>query len=364
METKPSILYVDDEENNLFSFKAAFRRKYQVHTVLSGEEGLEALKEKEFCLVISDQQMPGMTGVEFLEQVSNHYPGVMTMILTGFSDVEAIIGAINKGNIFRYITKPWDERELQISIENALKLFNLRKNNQQLVSELEVKVKEQQKTLDLFRKYVPAEVVDQVLENDEESIFEGELRKVAMLMCDIRGFTAMSERWGPRDVVTFLNDYYALMTEAIKNHGGTVQQFVGDEVVGAFGAPVELENCSQNAVYCAIEMMGKLDQLNEKYRSVFGHDVKMGIGIHFGEVVAGNAGSEDFISYCVTGKTVNKARDLEGLTKELGNSILISEEVRRHINSDFDLEELALSNGASPQTEHEIFQLKGGWTNN
>ncbi len=136
MEKKEfSILYVDDEVHNLISFNATFRREYKVLTAESGREGLQIMHDKEVHLVLSDQRMPGMTGVEFLEQVRHQYPETIRMIITGFSDIDAVIGAINKGGVNRYINKPWDEREMRITIENARQLFGLQEEN--IVSQFE-----------------------------------------------------------------------------------------------------------------------------------------------------------------------------------------------------------------------------------
>ena len=147
---KYNILYVDDEEQNLISFKAAFRREYNIFTALSGEEGLKILHNHSVDLIITDQRMPHMTGIQFLEKVIPQYPDTVRMILTGFSDVEAIIGAINTGRVYRYITKPWDETELHMTIENACQLAELQSKNKQLILDLKQKVEEQEKILKLF----------------------------------------------------------------------------------------------------------------------------------------------------------------------------------------------------------------------
>ncbi len=324
---KFTILYVDDEKQNLISFKAAFRRDYSVKTALSGKEGMAILKKKNIHLIISDQRMPEMTGVQFLEKTLPENPDSIRMILTGFSDISAIINAINHGKVFRYVTKPWDERELKMTIENARQLYSLNEKNKILFKFLQQKVKEQEKTLKLFEKYVPAPVVEKVLRDSEDSIFEGELRKVAVLFCDIRGFTPICEKVAPKEIVSLLNDYYSLMTKSIKRYNGYVNQFVGDEVFAVFGAPINYNNNEENAVFCAVEMLELLKILNKKYIKILGEEIKIGIGINYGEVIAGNLGSEDRIDYSVTGDTVNTGKRIESLTKKSPNSILISENV-------------------------------------
>jgi serine phosphatase RsbU (regulator of sigma subunit) len=133
---RPSILYIDDEEDNLTVFHATFRRDFQIHLANSGKEGLEIMKEYDIQLVITDQRMPEMTGIEFLERIIPDYPDCIRMVLTGFSDVEAIIQAINKGRVYRYITKPWNKDELKITIDRALETYDLKQQNKKLIEDL------------------------------------------------------------------------------------------------------------------------------------------------------------------------------------------------------------------------------------
>jgi len=321
------LLYVDDEEHNLISFEATFRKEYKVHTAKSAEEGITAMRENDIKLVITDQRMPDMTGIQFLEKIAPEYPDTIRMILTGFSDIGVIIEAINSGRVFRYITKPWDENELRMTIENAKQLFGLQINNRELMTSLQQKVEEQEATLRLFIRYVPEQVVKKTLENSQEAIFQGELRNVAILFCDIRGFTPMSEELSPKEVVSFLNDYYTIMSEIVKQYNGNVNQFVGDEIFAAFGAPEMFPDNETNAVFCAIKMMENLAKLNEKYQEKFKREIQMGIGINFGEVVAGNVGSAERIRYSLSGDTVNTGKRIESITKDHPNSILISDSI-------------------------------------
>ncbi|MEM6263762.1 MAG: adenylate/guanylate cyclase domain-containing protein [Bacteroidota bacterium] len=323
-----SILYIDDEHHNLITFKAAFRREYRILTAQSGPEALEVLRNNEVGLVISDQRMPEMTGVEVLEKISREYPDTVRIILTGFSDVEAIINGINSGGIFRYITKPWEEQELRMTIENARQVHRLNRSNHRILSELQQKLEEQERLMRLFVRYVPEQVVTKALATtDMATMFEGEELNVAVLFCDLRGFTRMSEQLPPEIIVKFLNDYYSLMSMAIHHHHGSVTQFVGDEIFATFGAPVADVFNERNAVFCSLEMMDKLNQLNEQYASTLGSEICMGIGINAGPAITGNMGSEARINYAVTGETVNTGKRLEILSKEKDNSILISQAV-------------------------------------
>jgi response regulator RpfG family c-di-GMP phosphodiesterase len=135
---KITILYVDDEENNLFSFKATFRIKYQVLTALSGDEALKILAEKQVHIIITDQRMPEMTGVEFLEKVLEKFPDPMRILLTGYTDMEAVVDAVNKGKIFHYLAKPWNEEELDLTINRAYEKYNEKARLKEMNEKLEV----------------------------------------------------------------------------------------------------------------------------------------------------------------------------------------------------------------------------------
>lgn len=122
-EKKINILYVDDEENNLISFKATFRIKYNVQIAISAQQAMEILETKPIDIIITDQRMPNMTGVEFLESILDKYPDQMRILLTGYADMEAVIDAVNKGKIFHYLTKPWNEEELVMTIDRAYDMY-------------------------------------------------------------------------------------------------------------------------------------------------------------------------------------------------------------------------------------------------
>lgn len=131
-----NILYIDDEANNLVTFKANFRKHYKIFTAESAQEGLKILKKQTIQVIISDQRMPHMTGVEFLESILTDYPDPIRILLTGYSDVETIIQAINKGQVYRYILKPFNETELKVTIDNAFEVFYLREENKVLMKKL------------------------------------------------------------------------------------------------------------------------------------------------------------------------------------------------------------------------------------
>lgn len=135
---KITVLYVDDEENNLISFKATFRLKYQVFTAISGAKALEIVRNNAIDVIITDQRMPEMTGVEFLEEIIKIDPDPMRILLTGYTDMAAVVDAVNKGKIFHYLNKPWSEEELDQTIQRAYELYAERKQILETYSKLEV----------------------------------------------------------------------------------------------------------------------------------------------------------------------------------------------------------------------------------
>lgn len=131
-----NVLYVDDEIHNLNSFKAGFRRVFNVFTAESAVEGRKILDTEEINIVITDQRMPITTGIEFLESIIPDYPDPIRILLTGYADITAVIDAINRGKVYRYLQKPWMEEELKISIEKAFEVYILRKENKELTAKL------------------------------------------------------------------------------------------------------------------------------------------------------------------------------------------------------------------------------------
>jgi response regulator RpfG family c-di-GMP phosphodiesterase len=135
-EEKIRILYVDDEENNLQAFKATFRRDYKVFVAISASEGERILREEEIDIIITDQRMPEKTGVEFLESIIPTHPKPIRLLLTGYTDIQAVIDAINKGQVYHYLTKPWEEEYLRTVIKNAFEVYSLRRENERLTQAL------------------------------------------------------------------------------------------------------------------------------------------------------------------------------------------------------------------------------------
>lgn len=337
---KPTILYVDDELNNLSTFKAAFRRYYNILTASKAMDALEILRNNQVDLIITDQRMPEMTGVQFLEAVIPEYPGPTRMILTGFSDIEAIMKAVNTGAVLRYITKPWNEVELKQIIDMGFKFQELDKSKKLLLQGLEDKLANQKKAIELFEKYTTDKtLIKQALQSDQEDLVsEGEYRIVTSLFSDIRSFTTLSSGLDPKELVTYLNQYFSIMVDCVVKNHGAVYRLVGDGLWAIFGWPVSTLQNQLNAVQCALDMIKALDEFNNLTSKKLHHTTTIGIGISTGEAVVGQIQSEHFTSSVVIGESIDVAASIEDLTRGLSNTILITDATYQAVKNHIEVE--------------------------
>lgn len=148
-QEKIRILYVDDEENNLQAFKATFRRIYEIYLANSAKEAREVLLNHDVQIILTDQRMPDETGVDFLASIIPSSPDPIRILLTGYTDIQAVIDAINKGQVYHYLTKPWEEEYMKNVISNAFEVYSLRRENRRLTDDLIGKNKELQSMLNL-----------------------------------------------------------------------------------------------------------------------------------------------------------------------------------------------------------------------
>ncbi len=324
-----NILYVDDEENNLNSFRAALRRDYNVFTALSGEEGMEILLKNDIHVVVTDQRMPHMTGVQFLQHIPGDQDNIR-IILTGFTDMESIIEAINTGKVYRYIKKPWDKDELKITIDNAVETVMLRRNNKKLIYELQVnneqlEVKVQQRTREIERQKEIIEAAkaqsDSLLLNILPDEIAEELKKfgksyarkhnqVSVLFSDIKGFSSMAETLTPVKLVTQLDEVFGAFDNIIAKYGMEKIKTIGDAYMCACGLPLPDEENAVKAVKAGMDMQRFLNEfgLANKIQNLPVFEVR--IGIHTGPLVAGVVGLKKF-AYDIWGDTVNLASRME-----------------------------------------------------
>jgi len=179
----------------------------------------------------------------------------------------------------------------------------------------------------MFGRYLSTEVMNSLIENPSALELGGERRKVTIMMTDLRGFTALSERLEPEKVVEMLNVYFEIMVDLILKYNGTINEIIGDALLVIFGAPQEMPERTQEAIACAIEMQNAMEAVNEQNCSQGLPELEMGIGINETEAIVGNIGSSKRSKYTVVGSGVNITSRIESYT--VGGQILISESVRK-----------------------------------
>lgn len=131
-----NVLYIDDEPNNVTSFRAAFRRVFNIFTAESAEEGRKILETETIHVILSDQRMPKMTGIEFFQSIIESHPDPIRILITGYTDINAVIDAINVGQVYKYLSKPWNEEEVKNCILKSFEVFDLRRKNEELTEKL------------------------------------------------------------------------------------------------------------------------------------------------------------------------------------------------------------------------------------
>ncbi len=181
-----------------------------------------------------------------------------------------------------------------------------------------------------FGRYLSDEIVTTLLEDPKGQKLGGERREITILTSDLRGFTVAAGRLPPETVIKVLNFYLGRMSEVIARHSGTIDEFMGDGILVLFGAPVQRKDDAKRAIACAVEMQLAMDAVNQTIESWNLAPLEMGIGIHTGEVIVGNIGSEQRAKYGVVGSPVNLTYRIESVT--VGGQVLISDEVLQAVN--------------------------------
>jgi adenylate cyclase len=203
--------------------------------------------------------------------------------------------------------------------------------------------------------YVGWEVAKQIVEQDEQ--LSGKKQVVTVFFTDVRNFTTMCEGLAPEDIVVRMNEMFAMMGKVIERHGGTIFDFIGDAVLAVFGSPKINPHHAQNAVQTAIEVQAGLDDLNAQWEKRGIPALKIGVGIHTGEVIAGIVGTGERKKFDITGDTVNTGSRVEGLNKELGTSILATRETVDKLNGRFRLRSCGEVSVKGKEKQVEVFEI-------
>ena len=200
--------------------------------------------------------------------------------------------------------------------------------------------REKRKMKKLFGQYVSKDVYEQLVANPALARLGGQRREMTVLFSDIRGFTTVSERGQPEEIVGMLNEYFTRMVAIVFAHQGTLDKFVGDMVMALFGAPLDDPGHAGHAVDAALEMIAALGELNARWKAEGRAELDIGIGINTGPMIAGNIGSDAIMSYTVIGDAVNLGSRLESLNKQYGTRIIIGDATRQRLSRRYALRPL------------------------
>jgi adenylate cyclase len=316
------LLVVDD--NKVYRLLLARSLEQQGHTVAMAEDGrraLEMLNAERFDIVLLDIQMPEMNGYQVLERLASNKSlrNIPVIITSSLDEIDGIARCIEMG-AEDYLFKPLNPVLLRARINASLEKKRLRDQQRELI-----------------RRFATSEVADDLLARGFS--LGGQSVTATVMFCDIRSFTTIAESQSPGETIELLNNYYSLMFEAINGHGGIVNQMVGDGLMAIFGAPAPMENSPEAAVLAALEMIEMIDLFNMQQVMQNRVQIRIGIGIATGTVIAGYTGTMQRATYTCVGDTVNLAARLEAHTKMVMKPILIEGTTRQALSSDIDIED-------------------------
>ncbi|MBN1259023.1 adenylate/guanylate cyclase domain-containing protein [Candidatus Peregrinibacteria bacterium] len=210
-----------------------------------------------------------------------------------------------------------------------------------------------------FGRYVNKTVIAQIIRNPELLKLGGQTREITVFFSDIEGFTTLSEKMKPEELVSFLNEYLGVMTESILKNEGTLDKYEGDAIMAFWGAPIPVSAHAKNACLAALENQKKLGELRKKWNKAGLPELRIRIGMNTGNAVVGNMGSANRFNYTAMGDNVNLASRLEGINKEYGTGILISEPTYVQVKDDFICREMDLIRVKGKEKPVRIYELMG-----
>ncbi|MCH7479338.1 MAG: response regulator [SAR324 cluster bacterium] len=372
MNTSATILICDDNEANRILLNDLILSIG--HVPLLAENGLSALAQirtAEPDLVLLDILMPEMDGFGVLQRMRAEglLPGIPVIVISSVDEVESIVRCIQEG-ADDYLIKPFNQVLLTARISASLQKKQFRDREQEfqrLIEEynlnLEARVREEvTKNTDVelqrakLSRYLSPKVVEEVLKSERPVDLGGTNTFVTVLFTDIRGYTGISHEMPAGEVMEFLNEHFTDLSRIVFDYEGTLDKFIGDSVMAVFGWPFSTDHDELNAVGAARRMQEAVKKRNEKWAELGRLQIKMGIGINSGNVIAGNLGSPQKMDFTVIGETVNISARLQGIAQ--GGEIIVGaptyEKIRGELEFD-DIGKVSLKNLKEP---FQCYRLK------
>ncbi len=370
-EPEPArVLMIDDSRTVCMGVEKLLRNEPGTvfEYCIDPNQGLQRARVFAPTVILLDLEMPGVDGFDLLPQLREDPATreVPVIVLSGITDpaVKARVFGLGAND---YAEKNMDRVELVSRIGYHTRGFlNARKLDRSITELLEAR-KRLEIQRDFIRKtfgrYLSDEIVDSILERPEGLRLGGEQRVISIMMADLRGFTSVSERLPPEKVLSVINNFLRVMTEVLTRHQATIDEFIGDAILAMFGAPVQRADDAERAVACAVEMQLAMQRVNEINRELGFPETAMGIGIHTGEVVVGNIGSERRAKYGIVGQNVNLTSRIESYT--VGGQILISDSTLRACGGilRIDGQQQVIAKGVEqPLTVYEVGGIGGAYS--
>jgi class 3 adenylate cyclase len=331
----------DNKVNRLLLARTLELQGHQVESAENGRLALARLAAEDFDLVLLDIEMPEVDGFEVLATIKHDralrdIPVIVTSSLEG---LENVVRCLELG-AEDYLSKPINSVLLRARLDSSLEKKRLRDQQAEII-----------------RRFASPGVADELAHSG--FTLGGRRVEVTVLFVDIRGFTTMSEQLRPEDTIDLLNDYYALMFDAITSSGGVVNQMMGDGLLAVFGAPQPLEDGALCAVTAAQEMVDVMALLSAGRAKVGDDAIRIGIGIATGEVIAGYTGTRQRATYTCIGDTVNLGARLEAYTKEAKRSIVVDGATAAAVGSAVAFDALGPVVMRGKTTPTELFAVPG-----
>ena len=316
------ILIVDDQaESREIIRRQLEKEQHRVLEADSGKQMFKVLEHEQVDLILLDLILPEMDGHELLDRLKRNpkLRAIPVIVVSGNKDGDRVIRCIEAG-AEDFLYKPINPILLHARISAGVERKRWHDKEQQYQQELE---RNQAFIRKIFGRYVSEEIADTLLENPDALDLGGKQCKATIMMADIRGFTPIAEKLPPQQVVRLLNNYLGAMSDIIKAHNGTVNEFIGDAILAIFGAPTNRDDDSDRAIQCALDMQAAMKQINQQNEFYNLPQIEIGISLNTGPVVAGNIGSLTRTKYGVVGHTVNQTARIEDRCP--AGKILISE---------------------------------------
>ena len=378
MSAPATVLIVDDEPRVLDSLEALLAMDHSVLRAERPETALDLLAREEVALVISDQRMPGMTGTDLLARAREVSPATVRVLLTAFTDTDALMASINAANIYHFILKPWDPTELCHTVRRGVESYRLAAEREQLVRDLAAKNADLERTLSDLRstqeravreaavraqlqRYVSPRLAEMALQSS--SILEGpsDWREATVLFADIRGYTRLVETTPGPVVIRLLDEYLSEMIDVIFRHQGTVEQLIGDEIVVLFGVTEDTGDAAARGVRAALDMVAAVQRLSARWAGNGLPRFDIGVGISSGAVMAGTIGSSERRELIVVGRPMIAAARIQRMTRLFDAHIIAAEGTFREVHHLVQHRELGaprLKGLKERETLYEILALR------